>query len=199
MNVVFDIGNVLVRWNLWQAFAGDFDTPEAMAAYLDEIGFHDWNLRQDAGRTWAEAHDDLIARHGARAYPATEYFGRHALTIQQPIAGTWALLDRLAAAGVPLYAITNWSAETWGDALRLHPRLGEVFRDIVISGREGLAKPDPAIFRLFLDRSGLKAGDCLFIDDNPANTASAAGLGFDTIRFTDPEALGRDLTARGLL
>ncbi|AXC48678.1 HAD family phosphatase [Paracoccus suum] len=198
MNIVFDIGNVLLRWDLWPAFEDEFATPAEMTAYLDEIGFHDWNLQQDRGRSWAEAHDDLRARHGARAEPATRYAARHALTIQTPITGTWALLDRLAPRH-SLFAITNWSAETWADALRLHPRLGQVFRDIVISGREKLAKPDPAIFRLFLDRNGLAAGDCLFIDDNAANVAAAREVGMDAVRFTDPEALERDLTARGLL
>ena len=199
MNVIFDIGNVLVRWDLWRAFDDQFATPAEMEAYLEEIGFHDWNHAQDAGRSWAEAHADLIARHGLRAVPATRYAARHALTIQTPIEGTWALLDRLSAAGHPLYAITNWSAETWGDALRLHPRLATVFRDIVISGREGVAKPDPAIFRLALARNGLAAGDCLFIDDNPANVAAAEALGIDGVRFTDPAVLEAALIRRGLL
>ena len=198
-NIVFDIGNVLVRWDLWRAFDDSFETPEQMHAYLEEVGFHDWNLEQDRGRSWAEANADLAARHGERAGPATRYFARHALTIEQPIAGTWAILEALGAAGHPLYAITNWSAENWDDALRLHPRLATAFRDIVISGVERLAKPDPAIFRLLLERNGLAAADCVFIDDNPANVAAAAALGFDAIRFTDPPALAAALRARGLL
>jgi len=198
MNIVFDIGNVLVRWDLWPAFSDAFATPAEMEEYLVEIGFHAWNHEQDRGRSWAEANAELTARLGERAVPATRYAERHALTIAQPVPGTWALLDRLAARH-PLFAITNWSAETWADALHLHPRLGQVFRDIVISGRVRLAKPDSAIFALFLARNALEAGDCLFIDDNPANVAAAADLGFDAIRFTDAQALEDHLAVRGLL
>lgn len=199
MNIVFDIGNVLVRWDLWQAFKGDFDSPEAMQVYLDEIGFADWNRQQDEGRSWAEANRDLRARHGDRAHPATEYFARHGSTIATPIAGSWAILDRLAGRGHALYAITNWSAETWADALRLHPRLGEVFRDTVVSGQVGLIKPDPRIFRLFLSRNDLRPESCLFIDDGERNVAGARAVGMDAVLFTGAGALERDLADRGLL
>ena len=198
-NIVFDIGNVLVRWNLHAAFAQDFDSPEAIDAYLEQIGFHDWNRRQDGGRPWAEGIAELHARHGDRAHPAVEYPARHALTIAEPIAGTWAILDRLAARGHALYAITNWSSECWPDAQRLHPRLEQVFRDIVVSGREGLLKPDAAIFRILCDRNGLDPATCLFIDDSAANAAGARAFGMDAVTFTTPEALETELTARGLL
>lgn len=199
MNIIFDIGDVLVRWDLRRAFADAFDSPEAIDAWLEEIGFHDWNRVQDRGRSWDEGIAELVARHGERARPAAFYPARHCETIIEPIAGAWALLDRLAGRGHPLYAITNWSAETWPDALRLHPRLGQVFRDIVVSGRERLLKPEPAIYRLLLARNGLEAAECLFIDDNPANVDGARGVGMDAVRFTGPAALEDALAARGLL
>lgn len=199
MNIVFDIGNVLVRWDLHRAFADHFDGPERIDAYLDEVGFHDWNRLQDGGRSWADAAADLRSRHGERAHPATDYPARHADTIAEPIEGTWALLDRLAARGHGIYAITNWSAESWPDAQRLHPRLTRAFRDVVVSGQEKLLKPDAAIFRLLCDRNGLKPPDCLFIDDSPANVAGARAVGMDAVVFTTPEALETDLTERGLL
>ena len=198
MDIIFDIGNVLIRWDLFAAFQDHFSDPAALAGYLDRVGFADWNHQADAGRPWAELVAELTARHGPDAHPAVLYPARHALTITQPIEGAWALVDRLAARGHGLYALTNWSAETFGQALDLHPRLS-LFRDIVVSGREGLAKPDPAIFRLALDRWRLSPAATLFIDDNAANVAAAAGLGIDAVRFVDPDRLGRDLSARGLI
>lgn len=169
-----------------------------MQAYLDRVGFAAWNHQADTGRPWAELIEDLSRRHGEDAAPAIHYPARHRLTIAEPIEGTWALVDRLGARGHRLFALTNWSAETFGDALALHPRLA-VFADIVVSGRERVAKPDPAIFRILLDRNRLRAADCVFIDDNAANVAAARDLGIDGIRFTDPAALERDLAMRGLL
>lgn len=199
MNIVFDIGNVLVRWNLHAAFADHFDSPELIDAYLEEVGFHDWNRLQDGGQSWAEAATELRARHGDRAHPATDYPSRHADTIAEPIEGTWALVDRLAARGHALYAITNWSAETWPDAQRLHPRLTQAFRDVVVSGQEKLLKPEPAIFSALCERNGLDPAECLFIDDSAANVAGARDFGMDAVVFTTPEALEADLSQRGLL
>lgn len=198
MDIIFDLGNVLIAWDLHAGFADDFATEAELQAYLDRVGFAAWNHQADAGRPWAELIEDLSRRHGADAAPAIHYPARHRLTIAEPIEGTWALVDRLGARGHRLFALTNWSAETFGDALALHPRL-DVFADIVVSGRERVAKPDPAIFRILLDRNRLRAADCVFIDDNAANVAAARDLGIDGIRFTDPAALERDLAMRGLL
>lgn len=199
MNIVFDIGNVLVRWNLHAAFEGHFASPAETDAYLAEVGFSDWNRQQDGGRTWADAITDLRSRHGERAHPASLYPERHRLTIAEPIEGTWDLAQRLADKGHALYAITNWSAESWNDALAIHPRLADRFRDIVVSGREKMLKPDAAIYRLLIERNGLNAADCLFIDDSAANVEGAKAVGMDAVRFTDPATLERDLTERGLL
>lgn len=134
------------------------------------------------------------ARGTAALYPE-----RHRLTIAEPIEGTWDLAQRLAENGHALYAITNWSAESWQDALETHPRLADRFHDIVVSGREKMLKPDPAIYRLLIDRNGLAAADCLFIDDSAANVEGARAVGMDAVLFTDPAALERDLNDRWLL
>ena len=84
-------------------------------------------------------------------------------------------------------------------ALDAYPRLGRVFRDVVVSGQAGLLKPEPAIYRLLLDRNGLDAGDCIFVDDSPANVEGARALGIDAIRFTGAGELLRALAARGVL
>jgi 2-haloacid dehalogenase len=121
------------------------------------------------------------------------------LTIETPVPGTWEIAEALLARGVPLYAITNWSAETWPHALALYPRLETIFNDIVVSGQVKQLKPAAAIYRLLMDRNGLEAGDCIFIDDSMANVEGARAVGMDAIHFTGAEALGRELAARGLL
>lgn len=199
MNIVFDIGNVLIRWRPERAVAAHFPDPAEALAYLDRVGFAAWNLANDGGRSFAEGYAELLAAHPAEALPLADYPARFAETIREPIAGTWALIDRLKARGHPLYAITNFAAETWPVALRFYPRLGQVFRDIVVSGQVGLLKPGPEIFRLLFARNHLDPAQCLFIDDSPANVAGARATGMKAHRFTTPEALEADLAARGLL
>lgn len=198
MNVVFDIGNVLIRWRPERAVAEYFPDPAEARAYFDRVGFAAWNLANDAGRSFAEGLAALEAAHPGEAAPLAAYRARFALTIEEPIAGTWALVDRLLARQVPLYAITNFAAETWPEALRLHPRLGGVFRDTIVSGQVRLIKPGPAIYQLLLARADLDPARCLFIDDSPANVDGARAVGMQAHHFTGPEALEADLVARGL-
>jgi 2-haloacid dehalogenase len=108
------------------------------------------------------------------------------------------VLAELRAAGVPLYALTNWSAETFVIARERFEFL-EWFDGVLVSGEERMIKPDPAIFELLLDRFGLDPGAAFYVDDSPANVAAAAALGFDAVRFHDPGRLRRDLAERGLL
>lgn len=198
MDVIFDLGNVLIAWDLRAAFVDEFASEAELQAYLDRVGFAAWNHQADAGRPWAELTAELTARHGDDAMPAIHYPSRHRLTIASAIEGSWALAERLLDRGHGLYALTNWSAETFGDALALHPRL-TMFRDIVVSGREKVAKPDPAIFGILLERHSLDPANCVFIDDNAANVAAAEALGIQAIRFTDPGQLETDLVRRNLL
>ncbi len=120
-------------------------------------------------------------------------------SVSGPIAGSVAILDGLSEAGVPLHAITNFSVEKWDGICARFPFLANGFGDTVVSAHVGLVKPDPAIFELFLDRNGLAAGDCIFIDDSPANVATAARLGIDAMLFETPGALASGLRERGLL
>lgn len=199
MNIVFDIGNVLIRWNLLAGFDDLHADEGALRGWLNRIGFDDWNLAQDAGRPFAEGVAAARAAHGDAAAPLAGYLDRFARTIAQPIEGTWDLMAQLRGAGHPIYAITNWATETWQIALDEHPRLRDAFLDVVVSGHEKRVKPDPAIFRTLLDRNGLAAADCLFIDDSAKNVAGARAVGMDAVLFTDPATLRRDLTARALL
>lgn len=198
-SVIFDLGMVLIEWDPALAFADVFTTRAAAEDWLDQIDFHAWNRLQDGGRSFADGMAAARAQHGALADPLQDYLAAFHLTIEKPVPGSWEILEALMARDVPLYAITNWSAETWPEAQAVYPRLGQVFRDVVVSGQVAELKPAPAIYRLLLDRNGLAPQDCVFIDDSAANVEGARKLGIDAIHFTDAAALAQALTARGLL
>jgi HAD superfamily hydrolase (TIGR01509 family) len=196
-SVVFDIGNVLVAWDPVAAFLPELGSRAAAQAFLDRVGFAAWNAAQDRGRGFAEA---LAAvPDPADAAILARYPERFALTIADPVPGTWAILDALAVRGLAIHAITNWPAELWPVGLARHPRLGEVFGVTVVSGREGVMKPEPAIFALLCERAGLAPAECLFIDDSAANVAGARAFGMQAHHFAGAAGLAADLAARGLL
>ena len=196
--VIFDVGNVLIRWDVYRLYRDLLPDDTAIDAFLDEVGFHDWNRGLDAGADWDESVAALSARHPGHADRIAAFRDRWHDTVPGAIDGSVAILAELAAAGTPLYAITNFAAPRWDETVARFPFLAS-FRDVVVSGRERLTKPDPAIFRLLLDRNALDPAAAVFVDDSAANIAAAAALGLDAIRFTDPAALRRDLEARGLL
>lgn len=169
-----------------------------MELFLGEVCSPAWNLEQDRGRDWDEAIAGLIAEHPDKAELIAAFRGRWVEMLGGPIEGTVEILTELRAQKVPLYALTNWSAETFEMALELYEFLGW-FEGIVVSGRERMVKPDPAIFRLLCERYGLSPERSVFIDDNPKNAAAATALGMEGIHFTSPEALRADLTRLRLL
>lgn len=196
-HVVFDIGAVLVEWTPHLAWADVFATETEAQAFLDRTGFFEKNVRADGGATFAALASEIDDPGDAALF--ADYVARFARTVQKPIQGTWDILDRLRAQGTGLHAITNWSAETWPEGLKVHPRLGAVFQTLVVSGQEHVSKPDPKIFHLLCARAGLAPADCVFIDDSHKNVAGAQSVGMDAIRFTTPPALEAALTQRGIL
>lgn len=194
-NVVFDIGNVLVDWQPHLAWP---ELTETQARdFMDRIDFAARNLRGDHGERFSDMAEELD--DPADRDRLTHYVSRYALTVQNEVPGSWALVDRLIARGVPLHAITNWSAETWPKGLTSHPRLGEIFETLIVSGDVKLIKPDPAIYRLFCERAGLAPEACVFVDDKAENCEGARSIGMDAIQFTDAATLETALTERGLL
>jgi len=195
--VVFDLGGVLIDWDprhLYRSlFRGDH---AAMERFLSEVCTPAWNQQQDAGRPWAEAvavlqkqypeHDGLI-----RAYDL-----RWSEMIAGEMPGTVAILRALHAAGTPLYALTNWSQETFPIAEQRFDFL-TLFRGIVVSGSERLVKPDLAIYRLLVKRYGLNPARCVYVDDNATNAAAATLLGMRAIHFTLPDVLAGELRELG--
>ncbi len=195
--IVFDIGNVLIRWDPHLAFLPDLGSRAAVDAFLARIAFHDLNLRADAG----EPFGDLAATIPDPADRArfARYPDRYPATLPEAIEGTWALMDRLRARGHAIHAITNWSAETWPLGVAAHPRLGSAFGVTVVSGLERVLKPDPRIFAILCDRAGLTPAEAVFIDDTARNVEGARAFGMDAIHFTGAPALEAALAARNLL
>jgi 2-haloacid dehalogenase len=197
--VVFDIGGVLLDWNprhlYRKLFAGD---EAAMEDFLANVCTVEWNERQDAGRPFAEAHAELLPRHADKSHLIEAFGKRFDEMIAGPIEGTVDILAEVKRAGVPRYALTNWSAETFPPALTRYEFLSW-FDGIVVSGEEGVIKPDARIFRILLERYRIPADEAVFIDDNPRNAAAAHALGIHGIHFRSPELLRRELETLGIL
>jgi 2-haloacid dehalogenase len=196
--VVFDLGGVLIDWDprhLYRKLLGD---EAAVEEFLATVCTLEWNAEQDRGRPFAEGVAELVERYPAHADAITAYHERWPEMLGGDIGGTVELLAELRAGGVPVYALSNWSAETFGIARERFEFL-DWFDGVVVSGEERMIKPDPALFRLFLDRFGLDPGATFYVDDSEANVAAARQLGLDAVLFADPAQLRRDLTARGLL
>lgn len=196
--VVFDLGGVLVDWDPRYLYRRLLPDDEAVERFLDEVDFAGWNHRQDAGGSWAEAVEAHSAEHPHHRELLAAYPARFRETLGGEVPGTAQVLRELHAGGIRLLALTNWSAETFPHARELFGFL-DLFEDVVVSGEEGLAKPDPAVFRLLLDRHGLDPRETVFVDDSAANVAAAAATGMVALRFRDATTLRADLRRLGLL
>lgn len=197
--VVWDVGRVLVQWDLGAIYAEAIPDPVERAEFLRTVVTEEWHFRHDAGEPMdalVAARIDEFPRHRA----LIERYRSHWLdSIPGPVEGTADLVSRLAEAGVPQFGITNFGADTWA-MFRPHWPVFDHFADIVVSGMEKLVKPDPAIFALAAGRFGHAPSHMLFIDDNAANVAAAAAAGWAVHHFTaGAPALEADLKQRGLL
>jgi len=196
---IFDLGGVLLDWNPRFLYRKLFDGDEsAMERFLATVCTTEWNERQDAGRSFAEATQELLPHH-ADKLELIEAFGRRfGEMVRGPIAGAVEVLAELRQRNVPLYALSNWSAETFPPQRQRFEFLSW-FDGIVISGLEGVIKPDPHIFRILLERYGVAAQSAVFIDDVARNAAAASALGIHGIHFRSPEQLRRELATLGML
>ncbi|MEC9110401.1 MAG: HAD family phosphatase [Pseudomonadota bacterium] len=196
--VVFDVGRVLYQWHLRNLFEKIVDDRARLETLLREVVTEEWHFEHDRGRTLGEMVPERIALYPDFEPEIRAYATRFNETIPGPVPGSHALVERLDARGVPLYAITNFGAEFWAGFRPSEP-IFDRFRDIVVSGEEKLAKPDPAIFALAEARFGRSASTMLFIDDNRANVDAAAACGWHVHHFTDAAALESDLADRKLI
>jgi len=197
--VVFDLGGVLIDWDprhlYRKLFAGD---DAAMEYFLATVCTHEWNRRQDAGRSFAEGTQLLKAEHPDKAELIDAYYSRFDEMMAGPIAGSVEILADLRDRGTPLYGLTNWSAETYPAALKRFAFL-RWFRGILVSGDIQLVKPDPRIFALLIERFAVEPQRTVYIDDVEANVAAARPFGIHPIHFTTPARLREELVGLELL
>lgn len=196
--VLWDFGNVIVRWNPRTLYSKIFADPVECDRFLADVCTMAWHAPTDCGVTFAENCASLIAVHPQHEAEILAWRDRWDEMFSGPIPETEAAIAALQARGVPQYGLSNVSHETLDMTLAMSPAFGRL-DGVVASGLEGVMKPDPAIFRLCCARFGLAPGDFLFVDDSARNIAAAADLGFDTHHFTDPAALRPALESRGLL
>lgn len=197
--VVFDLGGVLVDWDPRHLYRKLFHGDDAaMEWFLANVCNAEWNAAQDRGRPFAEGVAEATARFPGHRDLIRAYHERWEETLGGPIEGTVDLLTELHARGTPLYALTNWSPETWPVALERFGFLRR-FHGILVSGDVGVAKPDPAIFALLVRRFGLDPTRTLLIDDSPPNVDAARAYGFRAVRFASPARLRTELSGLGLL
>ncbi|WP_439548008.1 HAD family hydrolase [Falsiroseomonas sp.] len=195
--VVFDVGNVLIEWDPEHLYRKLIPDAAGRADFLARICTMEWNLEQDRGRRWAAAVAERTSLFPDQAPLIAAYSDRWHEMVPGEVPGSVAILERLREAGVPLYAITNFSSEKFAEAQARFPFLTR-FIDVVVSAEEGLLKPDPAIYRRLLDRNGLAASDCLFIDDSEKNVIGARAVGMRAHHFRDAAGLAAALRAEGL-
>ncbi|OCC25708.1 hydrolase [Croceicoccus estronivorus] len=196
--VVFDVGRVLVEWDLRLLLRKVYDDEACVQWAFANVVSEAWHAQHDAGRDL----DEMVAER-KRAFPdfaaaIDAYAVNFADSIPGLVPGTSDLVARLAACGVPLFAITNFADKFWSEFRPTEP-LFDHFRDIVVSGKEKLAKPGSAIYRLAEQRFGYRACEMLFIDDSLPNIEAAQRLGWQVHHFTGAQALEADLATRGLL
>ena len=196
--VVFDVGRVLFQWDLRHLFAKLIDDADELDWFVSHVVTPEWHYQHDAGRPLAEMVPERIAQFPEHAALIEAYATRFGESVPGPVPGSLELVEALHARGVPLFAITNFGADFW-PPFRAGEPVFDRFGDIVVSGFERIAKPDPAIYALAAARFGHDPGAMLFIDDNADNIAGAIACGWQGHLFTDAARLADDLRARGLI
>ena len=196
--VVFDVGNVLYRWDRRLPYVAHFADPAELDDFLATVIPLEWHAQHDAGRPAAEMVAERSALFPDHAGLIADWFARFNESIPGPVPGSLELVDRLLERGVPLHGITNFGADTWAGFRPTAP-VFDSFADIVVSGDEKLAKPDPAIYALAERRFGYAPQAMLFIDDSQPNVEAARARGWHGHHFVDAAGLEAELQLHNLL
>jgi 2-haloacid dehalogenase len=197
--IIFDLGGVLIDWNPRYVYRRIFDCEEKIDWFFENICTHEWNEHQDAGRSLNEATEELVAQYPEYAKEVRAYYERWEEMLGGPISGTVEILRSLIdTKKYNLYALTNWSAETFPVALQRYDFLGW-FHGIVMSGEERTRKPFPEIYQVLLDRFGVNCSQAIFIDDSFRNIKGAEAVGITGIHFESPQQLLQELKERQII
>ncbi|MBP9041830.1 MAG: HAD family phosphatase [Anaerolineaceae bacterium] len=196
--IVFDFGAVLIDWNPYYLYRKLLPNDEAIKSFLEEIDFAHINPRIDAGMPLTDWVAEYSQKYPHRRNLIAAYHERFPESVGDCVQGTVDILYELKSKGYPLYGLSNWSDETFA---RIKDRFGFIdeLDGYLLSGMVGQIKPGEEIFHSFLARFDKTAEDCIFIDDNPANIATAERVGFTGILFQSPDALRVELKTLGIL
>jgi len=191
--IIFDLGAVLIDWNPRYMYRTLFEDEAEMEKFLAEITTSDWNEEQDAGRLLHEGTEILVKQFPEHEYHIRAFYGRWDEMLGEAFHDTVAIFKQLKDSGkYKIYALTNWSAETFPVAFERFQFL-QWFDGIVVSGAEKMRKPTPEFYHILLDRYSVKPEDALFIDDNYRNILAAEKIGIKCIHFTSAEQLSKEL------
>ncbi len=197
-NIIFDLGAVLIDWNPKYLYRKVFHTEEAVNFFLENVCTGHWNEQQDGGRTFKEAEEVLIKEFPEYEKEILLYYSRWVEMLGGPIHETVEIFKELKPLYPDsIYALTNWSAESWPTAVAMYDFLGW-FNGVVVSGQEKMKKPDERIFKLICERYKLEPQQTLFIDDNLRNIEAANEFGIKTIHFISSEQLKNELMHLGV-
>jgi 2-haloacid dehalogenase len=197
--IVFDVGNVLYGWDPDAFLVRQIADDDARLRFIEDVDLYAWHETLDGGRPYDEAAAELEEKFPQYAALIAAWSDRFGETISGPVPGVHPIVEALDARGVPLFAITNFSADFWPPFFAKERAFFARFRDIVVSGEVKMLKPDPAIYWLALDRFGLRPADALFVDDREINVEAARAVGMKAHLFTDAAGLRARLEAEGLL
>ncbi len=198
ITVIFDLGGVLIDWNPRYLYRKLMKTEAEIDYFLSNICTLAWNAHQDAGRSFREATEVLQAQHPEHAEMIAAYYGRWEEMLGGAMEESVEIFRQVKRAGLPVYALTNWSAESFVPTKKRYAFLHE-FDGIVVSGEEKIAKPDARLFHILLERFKIDATRAVYIDDSAANIATAKSLGFVTIHFQSAGQMRRELVEFGVL
>ena len=197
-HIVFDIGMVLLEWDPEIPYRRLIPDEAERRYFLTHICSHEWNIKQDRGRSWREAEDVLIAEHPAHEAMIRAFRPNWAEMVPRHYADTLEIRDTLLARGYDVTALTNFAADTFAEARVMYPFLDR-FRGITVSADIGLMKPELAIYRHHENAFGLNPAATLFFDDNLANVEGARAAGWKAEQFTGAETMRADLARHGVM
>lgn len=196
--VIFDLGNVLIEWDRRRLYEKLIDDPDELNTFLDTVFTMEDNAELDRGKPLAEVVAEVARRHPDQHELVMAFGQRWKETLGEVITGSVEILRDLHASGVKLLALSNWGKDTFA-SIEADYDFFDLFDGMVISGREGVVKPDQKIYDILCDRYQVTPSRAVFIDDSAANVATAMMLGFDSLLFDHPDVLRQQLIYRQLL
>ena len=191
-NIIFDFGAVLVDWDPHHLYVPYFGDAAYAEWFLTEICSYEWNTEADGGRLLSEITEERVAQYPKFEKEIRMYYDRWIEMMGDQIPGMEELIRDLKARGYGVYGLTNWSRETFPLVRDRYPVFG-LLDGYVVSGEEMVKKPDLTLYRILLERYGLRGEECVFIDDNPRNAFGGESLGIRGLVFHDAEQVREEL------